>query len=318
MVRHQHGGNDVPANRAFHDRRVSTEAGPAFRGGSGRCFFVGIGPQIFIVPYLDSIAGFTVLFLLVTTLACWLMTSSPRLSYFGVQVALAFYLIHLQEFGPQTSLSIARDRVVGVMLGLFVMWLIFDQLWGAPAAAEMKQTFISNLRLLAHLAREPVPGREKSWRSNSLRETINANFDKVRSLADAVLFEFRSSREQDLELRSRIRRWQPQLRALFVIRTTLLKYRLQLPGFELPEAVRSAQQQFDDESAKILEGMADRLDGKPPRGGDKFEDSFEQLQQIVRSCCSDGPQELLTPNLQTFLALSRNTASLTMSLSKEI
>jgi len=98
----------------------------------------------------------------------------------------------------------------------------------------------------------------------------------------------------------------------------LLKYRLQLPGFELPEAVRLAQQKFDDQSAKMLEGMADRLDGKPPRGDDKFEDSFEQLQQIVRSCCSEGPQELLTPNLQTFLALSRNTASLTMSLSKEI
>jgi multidrug resistance protein MdtO len=61
------------------------------------------------------------------------MTSSPRLSYFGVQVALAFYLIHPQEFTIQTSLSIARDRVVGVLLGLVIMWLVFDQLWGARA-----------------------------------------------------------------------------------------------------------------------------------------------------------------------------------------
>jgi mono/diheme cytochrome c family protein len=123
-----------------------------------------------------------------------------------------------------------------------------------------------------------------------------------------------SSRQQDLALRSRIRRWQPQLRTLFVIRIALLKYVLQLRGFELPEAVRLAQQQFDNESAKILEGMANRLDGKPSRGDDGFEASFEQLQQIVRSCCSEGPQESLTPNVQTILALSRNTASLTMSL----
>jgi multidrug resistance protein MdtO len=199
-----------------------------------------------------------------------------------------------------------------------MMWLVFDQLWGTRAAVEMKKIFIYNLRLLAQLAREPLPGREKSWRSDSLRETISANFDKVRSLTDGVLFEIGSSRQQALALRTQIRQWQPQLRTLFLTRIALLKYRLQLPGFELPEAVRLAQRQVDDESAKILEGMADHLDGKPPRGDDKFEDSFEQLQQTVRSCRSEGPQESLTVQLQTFLTLSRNSESLTMSLSKEI
>jgi multidrug resistance protein MdtO len=289
-----------------------------FAGAVVGGFLIGMGSQIFILPYLDSIAGFTVLFILVTLFASWFMTCSPRLSYFGLQAALAFYLINLQEFAVQTSLSVARDRVVGVLVGLFMMWLVFDQLWGARAAVEMKKIFISNLRLLADLAREPLPGAAGIGRTYSLRETISANFDKVKSLGDALLFELGPSRQQGLALRSRIRRWQPSLRALFMIRTTLLKYRLQLPGFKLPEAVRLAQQQVDDESAKILEGMADRLDGKPPRGDDKLEDSLEQLQQTVRSCSSEGPQELLTPNLQTILALSRNTASLTMSLSKEV
>ena len=117
------------------------------------------------------------------------------------------------------------------------MWLVFDQLWGAPAAVEMKRTFISNLRLLAQLVREPLPGERRLAidRSYSLRETINANFDKVIASGDGVLFEFSSSRQQDLALRSRIRRWLPQLRTLFVTRIALLKYRLQLPGFELPD-----------------------------------------------------------------------------------
>jgi multidrug resistance protein MdtO len=291
-----------------------------FNGALVGGFLIGMGSQIFILPYLDSIAGFTVFFILVTAFSSWFMTASPRLSYFGLQAALAFYLINLQGFAMERSLSIARDRVVGILLGLFIMWLVFDQLWGARAGVEMKRAFISGLRLLADFAKEPLSKDLKVAvaRSYTLRETINSNFDQVRSLADAVLFEFASSQQQDLALRTRIRQWQPRLRTLFIIRTTLLKYRLQLPGFELPEAVRLAQQKFDDQSAKMLEGMADRLDGKPPRGDDKFEDSFEQLQQIVRSCCSEGPQELLTPNLQTFLALSRNTASLTMSLSKEI
>jgi multidrug resistance protein MdtO len=91
---------------------------------------IGIGSQVFILPDLDSIAGFAVLFVFVTALSSWFMTSSPRLSYFGLQMALAFYLINLQEFKIQTSLEVARDRVLGIMLGLFMMWLVFDQLWG--------------------------------------------------------------------------------------------------------------------------------------------------------------------------------------------
>jgi hypothetical protein len=68
----------------------------------------------------------------------------------------------------------------------------------------MKKIFISNLRLLADLAREPLPGAAGIWRNYSLRETISANFDKVKSLGDALLFELGPSREKGLALRSRI------------------------------------------------------------------------------------------------------------------
>jgi multidrug resistance protein MdtO len=51
----------------------------------------------------------------------------------GVQIIVAFYLINLQEFREQISPSIARDRVIGILLGLLAMWLVFDQLWGMLA-----------------------------------------------------------------------------------------------------------------------------------------------------------------------------------------
>jgi multidrug resistance protein MdtO len=271
--------------------------------------------QIFILPYIDSIAGFTVLFIVVTLFAAWFMTCSPRLSYFGLQVALAYYLINLQEFAEQTSLAVARDRVVGVLVGLFMMWLVFDQLWGSSAAVEMKKVIISNLRLLAQLAREPLPGREKSWRSDSLRETISENFDKVRSLADGVLFEIGPSRRQGLALRARVRQRQPQLRTLFLIRIALLKYRLQLPGFELPEAVHAAEQEFDDRLAGILDHRANRLEGKGLQEKVDLTASFKRLEETIRSAA--GPGQVLTAELQTFLALSRGIESIAMSLNEE-
>jgi multidrug resistance protein MdtO len=280
---------------------------------------VGIGAQVFVLPALDSISGFTLLFVAVTILAAWIATSGPRLSYFGVQVAVAFYLINLLEFKMQTSLGVARDRVLGILLGLFMMWLAFDQLGGVSAAVEMKKRFVSNLRLLAQFAREPLTADFGAAieRTYSLRETINKNFDQVRALGDGVLFEFGLSRQQDLALRDRIRRWQPQLRLLFVTRIALLKYRLRLPGFELPGAVLQAQEEFDNRLAKTLQGMAGRLEGQGSEERENLQESVERLEQTTLNCCS-GSRETLPPELQTFLSLSRRIASLAMALDNEI
>ena len=101
---------------------------------------IGMSAQVFILPYVDSIAGFTVFFMLVTALAAWFMTSSPRLSFFGLQLGAVFYVINMQKFARETSLSVARDRVAGVFLGLLMMWLIFDQLWGASGECRDEES----------------------------------------------------------------------------------------------------------------------------------------------------------------------------------
>lgn len=287
----------------------------AIVGGS-----VAIAAQIFILPYVDSITGFTLLFVVVTFVAAWIATSSPRFSYFGVQFAVAFYLVHLQEFKIQTSLAVARDRVVGVLLGLFMMWLIFDQLWATSAVIEMKRTFISSLRSLGQLVREPLPGNMDfaGERSSALREAISANLDKVRSMADGVLFEFGPSRQRDLALRDRIRQWQPKLRTLFVLRIALLKYRLQLPGFELPEPTRLAQLEFDSLTADLLDSMADRMGGKASQVGARLHDSLDRLEQTIRAPGSEARQALLTAHMDTFLILSRSIESVMTSLDNDV
>jgi multidrug resistance protein MdtO len=243
---------------ASHQKQLLRFAG-ALIGG----VVIGMGAQVFILPNIDSIGGFSVLFALVATAAAWIATSSTRLSYFGVQVGVAFYLINLGEFKIQTSLAVARDRVVGILLGLTMMWLAFDLLWSTPTAVQMKRALVSAIRLLAQLAREPVSQEQPAAieRTLALREMINAQFDKVRSLADGVLFEFGPSRQQDLALRECIRKWQPQLRTLFLMRIASLKYRLQLPGFELPEPVLLSLREYDNRSATLLDAVADWIEG---------------------------------------------------------
>lgn len=86
----------------------------------------GLGSQVFILPSVDSVVGFTLPFAAVSGAAAWVATASPRLSYFGRQMALAYYLTMFQGFGINTSLAMSRDRLMGILLGLLVMWLVFD------------------------------------------------------------------------------------------------------------------------------------------------------------------------------------------------
>ena len=252
---------------------------------------LGFGAQMFILPGLDSIAGFLVLFLAVTFLASWISTSGPRLSYFGVQIALAFYLINLQEFKFQTSLAVARDRVAGIFLGLLAMWLIFDQLWGAPAAMEMKRTFVSTLRLMANLMREPVSTDQRVAieQSYTLRETINTNFNKLRQQADGVMLEFGPSRNSTLDLRAQLLHWQIQIRVVFIARIALLKYRLRLPGFELPEPILAAQEAFDRRLAECLDAMADQLQGKSTPHQPNRQPLLPNLEKSIQNYCLTEP-----------------------------
>jgi multidrug resistance protein MdtO len=298
---------------ASRQKQVLRISGAAVGG-----FIFGMGAQIFILPHVDSIGGFTVLFITVSVIAAWFATSSTRLSYFGVQLALAFYIVNLQEFTIETGLTFARDRVVGVLLGLFMMWLVFDQLWGASAAVEMKRTFVSLLRCLAELTRWPAAGDAQPdvERGFALREIINNGFDKVRAFADGVLFEFGPSRQADLALRTRIIRWHPQLRMLYITRVGLCKYRLGLPGFQLPQSIRLAQQEFDKCLAAKLEGMADRLERKAPAETKDLAALLVHLEESMTSVRSE--QEPGIASARTFLVLSRRIKGLVASLEKEI
>jgi multidrug resistance protein MdtO len=299
---------------ASRQKQVLRFAG-AFVGG----VILGFGAQMFVLPAIESIGGFLIVFLAVTIPAAWIAASGPRLSYFGVQIALAFYLMNLQEFKFQVSLAVARDRLAGILLGLLAMWFIFDQCWSASAAVEMERTFVSTLRFLGRLMRAPISPNlgVAIGEIDSLREIISANFDRLRQQADGVMLEFGPSREPKLAMRSLLLRWQLQLRVLFVVRIALLKYRLRLPGFEAPEPVLKAQQEFDTRLAERLEEMADRLSGEDVVSQRSLEPLVLPLEKSVQENC---PTELpdCLPALRSLLPLCRQIESILSSLDHEM
>jgi multidrug resistance protein MdtO len=289
-----------------------------FAGAVVGGFIFGMGAQIFVLPYIDSIFGFTILVAAVTAFSAWFLTCSPRLSYFGVQVALAFYLINLQEFAVQTSLAVARDRVVGVLLGLFAMWLVFDQLWGTPASVEMRRAFILTVRSIAQYAREPLSSDPKATeRGFALRENITSDFDTTRAMADAVLLEFGPARQQNLAWRKRIVEWSARLRTLFLTESALWKYRAQLPSFQVPQDVAQAHWEFEKETGRTLDGIADRVEGKNFTREGNLQESFDRLKQSIDTAMTQQSPEKCEV-LQALLLLTNRSEQITAWLDDRI
>jgi multidrug resistance protein MdtO len=282
-------------------------------------FIFGMGAQVFVLPYIDGITGFTVLFAIVTAIAAWIATASARLSYLGVQLALAFYLINLQEFTIQTSLSIARDRVFGVLLGLLSMGLFFDLLWVRNAVSEMQAVFAHNLELCAELAEQLLEkdNIKAIKRIRQLRDEINNGFQAVSAQSDAVLLDFSSSREQKLQIRTDIRRWQPAIRTLLQVQVTSAQYLSKNPLSDLPEPVAQAGAEFESDVAQVMRAMASEVSGKPVDAVPDIRLSAAKMQEEIRKHYEEHGLQIF-PQASDVISLTENLASILAPLYEDI
>ena len=279
----------------------------------------GMGAQVFVLPYLDEITGFTVLFAVVTAISAWISTASARLSYLGVQLALAFYLINMQEFTIQTSLSIARDRVFGVLLGLVSMGVFFDLLWTKNAVSEMQSVFASNLEMFAELAEQLLEKDQVKAirRIRQLRDQINEGFQAVTAQSDAVLLEFGSSRQQKLQIRKNILRWQPAIRTLLLVQVTSVQYLVKNPLTDLPELIAAAGVEFEQDIAQVMRAMASEVNGKPVSAVPDIRLSAKRLQQIISQYYKDIASPI-APQATDIAGLAESLASVLSPLYEDI
>ena len=190
---------------------------------------MGISAQILILPGIDTIFGFALFFAAGTVIAAWFATSSPRLSYFGVQMALSFYFVNLKDPHFETDLTIARDKAIGVLLGILAMGFIFDRFGTKSDAEQLQKLLVRNVRMLAQLAVCPVVRDRAIAVSQIIRlgSQISENFATLESQTDAARFEFefRHRGEGDVAQCGRIQKAQPALRSIFLLEFSLISHR---------------------------------------------------------------------------------------------
>ena len=122
---------------------------------------IGIASIIFLMPQLESIGGLMVLVFAVALLAAWVSAGSEKVSYGGVQIGLAFALTVLQGFGPTTDMDSARDRIVGVLVGNFAVYLVSTLIWPAPVVTVIRQRLSDAAKKLAEIASATPDERPK-------------------------------------------------------------------------------------------------------------------------------------------------------------
>jgi multidrug resistance protein MdtO len=110
---------------------------------------------VFVLPHFTDIGQLCALTAVVALFAGWVATSSERLSYAGLQIALAFFMGLLQTYSPATDLTVLRDRVVGILLGNVVMTLVFSGLWPESAITRLRGALADALRGIAALLKSP-------------------------------------------------------------------------------------------------------------------------------------------------------------------
>jgi len=106
----------------------------------------GITAIVFLIPHLTSIGSLMITVFLATLAAGWVAGGDARIAYAGFQIAFAFFLCVLQGNGPAFDMVTARDRVIGILLGNAVVYLVFTNILPVSVSARIDPAIAALLR----------------------------------------------------------------------------------------------------------------------------------------------------------------------------
>ena len=231
---------------------ASNQKGILRFGGAAVGGALGLFALMYVLPSVDNIGGFLLVFGAGCSVAAWMNVGSPRISYAGYQAGLAFWKATLQGFGTALSAEVLRDRLIGVAFGLIVYGLVEHSLWPERAMDALRARLAEALRLLADLAQAGTrEGRGvMAADADAWRRRISQKLAEVQGLIESSKFE-----PHDLDLGA-LEKKTAEAQIVFVLLLTLARHRRD-PG--LAEVTRARALEIDGAVAKTLEALAARV-----------------------------------------------------------
>ena len=161
---------------------------------------VGLAAIVYVLPYLTSIEALLGVVFLGALASAWVAVGSPRISYAGFQMAFAFFLCVIQGPSPAFDLTVARDRIIGILLGNLVIYLLFTRVWPVSMAKRIDPAIAATLRQLTAITLAANPAQR-----NSLAAQAQGALGALAQNLDLVRYEPPSIRPSDTWLQARHR-----------------------------------------------------------------------------------------------------------------
>ena len=190
----------IGSSGAIKQKLANRFLGSAIGGG------LALGATIFLFPEMDTITSLVLLIGSIAFIAAW-WAAGRQFGYAGLQIAFAFYLVAFEGFSAPTELAPPRDRLVGIMVALAVIWVVFDWLWPVRTVAAMRQGLANVLRGEGRFLRVFESGATHTAMMSQierLRDQIGKTIGGLRTMNDNVLFEFGTDRDEQIRSGAKI------------------------------------------------------------------------------------------------------------------
>ena len=148
--------------------KLTLRIGGALIGGAAAILSI-----VYVLPQMTDIGQLALLIAAMSAVSAWVATSSERLSYLGMQMAFAFFLGVLHDYGPTMELTTARDRIVGILLGNVLMTIVFSTMWPVSALDQARRLVAQAIGALGELVR------------NATRPLVDARLTAVQRVVQA-------------------------------------------------------------------------------------------------------------------------------------
>jgi multidrug resistance protein MdtO len=229
---------------------------------------LGLICSIWVIPRFETLGTFLFIVFCVHALAAWIAVGSERISYIGLQIALAFDLGFLQGYGPPENIDPLRDRFIGIVIGICIVTTVFALIWPEGAEFSAGERLAACLRAIArllHLGRADT----NSQNSNSQREQVEleiaSRLSEANSYEEQAAFEALLYGSESIQV-SRLEEVSAGVEEIYVTSLPWLREQATAPQTsEAIETTKSREKIISDidkaihDSASAMETFSDRV-----------------------------------------------------------
>jgi multidrug resistance protein MdtO len=258
---------------------------------------LGLICSIWVIPRFETLETFLFIVFCVHGLAAWIAAGNDRISYMGLQIALAFDLGFLQGYGPPENIDPLRDRFIGIVIGICIVTTVFALIWPESAALSARARIVVCLRTIARLLRL---GRANNGAQNGSRQRAQLELEIASRLSEANSYREQAAFEDLIHGSIATER----LKLEQIIAATEEIYVCSLPWVRGQRSGQTMQEgakpvstpEFAERLPNALEACADRIDEYQPQIADQDLRPIERLTEradLVSGKSADHLEELL-------------------------